>query len=62
MENANLDEIGKIIRVMQADSIEKHKQANNFNQKGADLIQQGIDDKNRAKGWPVKGDSDKKVM
>ena len=53
MANPNLPEIGKIIRDMQAEADAKHKAANDFNQKGADLIQQGIDDKRRAKGWPV---------
>jgi hypothetical protein len=49
----NLAEIGKIVKTMQADSIERHKVANNFNEKGAAVVQQGVDDKNRARGWPV---------
>lgn len=49
----NLAEIGKIVRGMQADSIEKHKTANNFNQKGADIIAQGVADKNLSRGWPA---------
>jgi hypothetical protein len=53
MTTPNLSEIGKIVREMQADADAKHKAANEFNQKGADIVKQGIEDKQRAKGWPV---------
>jgi hypothetical protein len=49
----NQAEIGRIVRGMQADSLEKHKVANHFNQKGADIITQGVSDKMQSRGWPV---------
>jgi hypothetical protein len=57
----NLAEIGKIVKEMQNDSLEKHRTANNFNQKGADIIAQGVTDKKLARGWPITP-SEKKVM
>jgi hypothetical protein len=49
----NLVELGKVIRDMQADSLAKHKAANNFNELGAAIVQHGIEDKQRSRGWPV---------
>ena len=67
MENSNLNvgELNKIVREMQDESLAKHLAANNFNQKAADLVKQGADDKMRAKGWPVNSPKplpEKKVM
>jgi hypothetical protein len=61
----NQTEIGKIVREMQADSLEKHLAANHFNQKGADIVTQGVADKSAARAGtrpPETGVSDKKVM
>ena len=49
----NLAELGKVIRDMQADATAKHKAANNFNELGAAIVQHGIEDKQRSRGWPV---------
>lgn len=49
----NLKEIGKIVREMSDESVAKHKAANNFSELGAAVVQQGIDDKTRSRGWPV---------
>ena len=49
----NTTELNKVVREMQDASLAKHLAANNFNQKAADLVRQGADDKMRARGWPV---------
>jgi hypothetical protein len=49
----NLEELGKIVREMQAQSTADYKKANNFNEVGAEIVQLGVDDKMKSKGWPV---------
>jgi len=49
----NQAELAKVIRGMQDESLNKHKEANHFNQLGAAIVQHGIDDKRKATGWPV---------
>jgi hypothetical protein len=49
----NLEELGKIVREMQAQSTDDYKKANNFNEIGAAIVQLGVDDKMKAKGWPA---------
>lgn len=59
----NTTELNKVVREMQNASLAKHLAANNFNQKAADLVKQGAEDKMRAKGWPVgTAVAEKKVM
>jgi hypothetical protein len=54
MENGvNTKELNSVIRQMQDESIAKHLAANGFNQAAHDLVQQGVDDKMRSRGWPV---------
>lgn len=49
----NIEELNKVVRGMQNDSLERHKIANNFNQTAANIVQQGADDKRRSRGWPA---------
>ena len=53
MATPNLVEIGKIVREMQSDADAKHKAASEYNELGAAIVQHGIDDKMRSRGWPV---------
>jgi len=52
----NIPEIQKIIREMQQNTIDCRKANDSFSQKGADIVQNGVDDKMRSKGWPVSSD------
>ena len=58
----NLEELGKIVREMQAQSTANYKRANNFNEVGAAIVQLGVDDKMRSKGWPVRCEVSKTLL
>lgn len=49
----NVSEIEKIVQQMTAESEEKHKQGGRFNELGAEIVKHGIEDKQRARGWPT---------
>ena len=58
----NTTELNKVVREMQDASLAKHLAANNFNQKAADLVKQGADDKMRSRVRPPEAVAEKKVM
>jgi hypothetical protein len=57
----NLPEIGKIIREMQKSASDTRKANSIFSQQAEDIVKAGVNDKMRAKGWPVSEDSSKKT-
>ncbi len=65
MANINTEELNKVVRAMQDESLAKYKQANNYNALGAAIVQHGAEDKLKSRGWPINSptpSSEKKVM